>query len=64
MKKKEREAALWGASVCYQPGSGDICCSLHLPASHCRDSSLNHFLICNTTILAYKPGYITLRAKS
>lgn len=63
-RKEERPAALWGASVCYRAGSGDICCSLHLPASHHRDSSLNHFLICNTTIPAYKPGYVTVRAKS
>lgn len=61
--RKTERGVLAGARLS-EPGSWDICCSLRLPASRYCDSRLNHVLICNTTILAYKPGYITLRAKS
>lgn len=60
------KTALRGTSVCYepQPDNTDAGCSLHQPAFHHRDFHLNRTLICNTTILAYIPRYITLHAKS
>lgn len=65
---KKRKSTLWGMSGCYE--HRDIawkhrhCCILHQPVFHHRDFHLNCNLICNTIILAYIPGYITLRAKS
>lgn len=67
-RQEEEKAALWGTSVCCERRATAWkhrhCRSLHQPAFHRRDSHLNYILICNTTILAHIPGYITLQAKS
>lgn len=65
---KKKKTTLWGISVCYEHRATAWkhrhCRSLHQPAFHHRDFQLNCNLICNTIILAYIPGYITLWAKS